>query len=113
MIPKNPKNPDLAKDFIRFLMSKERQTALAEAQILVPVRTDVAPEAIDKLGPHVAAMWKLLPKVGTSTGWDDPVPADMAERSFVLMQEMLTGNRKPETIGQELEKLAEAHRAKK
>jgi hypothetical protein len=38
------------------------------------------------------------------------VPGDMAEKSFILFQEMLTGTRQPEAVGPELEKLAEQHR---
>jgi hypothetical protein len=36
----------------------------------------------------------------------------MAERSFILFQEMLTGVREPETVGEELETLAERKRSK-
>jgi hypothetical protein len=62
------------------------------------------------LEPKVKAQFETMTKTGTSTGWDDPVPGDMAEKSFILLQEMLTGTRQPEAVGQELEKLAEQHR---
>lgn len=103
-----------AKKFVAFCVSLEQQSALAENQSLgfVPARKDVPAESMQSLDPMVLEMWNRLLEVGTSTGWDDPVPADMAERSFILFQEMLTGVREPATVGEELEKLAERHRQK-
>jgi ABC-type glycerol-3-phosphate transport system substrate-binding protein len=114
MIPKNPSDLEIAKEFVAFCLSKERQTALAEEPTLteVPSRIDIPDEAMAQMDPVAFDMWKLLPTVGTATGWDDPVPADLAERSFILFQEMLTGAREPETVGEDLEKLAERHRQK-
>jgi raffinose/stachyose/melibiose transport system substrate-binding protein len=114
MIPKAPKDLDAARKWISFIASLEYQTAMAKATELgtVPARTDVPESALQGLDPMTRAMYLQLPKVGSSTGWDDPVPGDMAEKSFILFQEMLTNVRKPETVGEELEKMAEARRTK-
>ena len=107
MILKGAKDVDAAKKFIAFVMSKERQDALAKSKNLVPARTDVSADVMKDLGKHVVDMWGQMPKVGTATGWDDPVPAELAQRSFVLFQELLSGGRQAETIGDELEKVAD------
>ena len=113
MIPKAGRNPDLAKEFLAFMLSREQQIELAKSGLLVPARTDVSPEVMkESLPPLVFEMWEQLEVVGTSTGWDDPVPAVLAERSFILFQEMLTGMRTPESVGEELEKIAEDLRKK-
>ena len=98
MIPKNPKDLDASKKFVSHMASLEYQTEMARAKDLgmVPARSDVPAEALQGLDPMVLEMYLQLPKVGTSTGWDDPVPGDMAERRFILYQEMLTGVRTPE-----------------
>ena len=57
-------------------------------------------------------MYPLLTQYGTATGWDDPVPADMAERSLVMWQELLTGQTTPEQVGEEIERLADRHRSR-
>lgn len=112
MIPKGGKNPELARQFLAYLMSKEQMTAAAEAAIVVPSRSDIPVEVIQKVGPQVAEMYPLLTEYGTATGWDDPVPADMAERSLILWQELLTGQTTAEQIGQEIERLADRHRSR-
>jgi len=112
MILKGTKHLDVCKKFLAFIMSKKRQIALVKSEIsLIPSRIDIPLEVMRKgLDPVEFDMWQRLDKIGTATGWDDPVPADMAERSFILLQEMLTGARSPESVGKELEKLAERHR---
>lgn len=114
MIPKNPDYPDVAKEFVAFCLSQERQIAVAQTPTIteLPSRTDIPAEALAKMDPVTQEMYNKLLEIGTATGWDDPVPADLAERSFILYQEMLTGSREPATVGEELEKLAERHRAK-
>jgi len=112
MILKGTKHLDICKDFLAFVMSKERQIALVESPIaFIPSRIDIPLEVMKKgLDPVEFDMWQNLDKIGTATGWDDPVPADLAERSFILFQEMLTGARSPESVGRELERIAERHR---
>jgi ABC-type glycerol-3-phosphate transport system substrate-binding protein len=76
----------------------------------VTSRNDLPADALAGLEPKVKDQFDTMVKTGTSTGWDDPVPGDMAEKSFILFQEMLTGTRTPESVGQELEKLVEQKR---
>jgi ABC-type glycerol-3-phosphate transport system substrate-binding protein len=114
MIPKKPTDLPTSQKFVAYLLSQEYQTEMAKngALGLVPSRSDVPESAMQSLDPMVREMFYQLPKVGTSTGWDDPCPGDMAEKSFILFQEMLTGIRKPETVGEELEKMADVKRSK-
>jgi ABC-type glycerol-3-phosphate transport system substrate-binding protein len=110
MIPKGGPNVDLAKKFLSFLMSKAEQEASTKAKLIVSPRNDLSPDAIKESGPHIAEMFPLLSTIGTSTGWDDPVPADMAERSLVLWGDLLSGRITPDKVGPEIEKLADQHR---
>ena len=113
LVPKDPpSDKDAAMEFAAWVTSLDYQTLMVQNQDIgfVPSRTDVPEEAMQNLEPMVLDMWLKLLEVGTSTGWDDPVPADMAERSFILFQEMLTDVREAETVGEEIEELAERHR---
>ncbi len=112
MMLKDPDNKDVAEDFLAFNLSVERQAWMLKEVGLTPVRSDMPPDAFEQMDAVLKEMWGQIPKAGTSTGWDDPVPADLAERSFILFQEMLTDARTPESVGEELEKLAERHRQK-
>ncbi len=115
LVPKDPpSDKDAAMKFAAYVTSLEYQTLMVQNKDIgfVPSRTDVPEEAMGALEPMVREMWLKLIEVGTSTGWDDPVPGDMAERSFILFQEMLTDVREPETVGEELETLAERKRSK-
>jgi len=79
----------------------------------MPGRTDVPEEALKNNDAMVIDMFtKLNNPLVTAAGWDDPAPADMAELSFTLMQEILTGQIQPEEMGEQLEQLAEKHRSK-
>ena len=112
MVPKEPKAKDAAMKFAAWMTSQEYQSLMMKNKDLglVTSRIDLPADAMAVLEPKVKAQFETMAKTGTSTGWDDPVPGDMAEKSFILFQEMLTGTRQPEAVGQELEKLAEQHR---
>ncbi len=112
MVPKDPSNKDAAMKFAAWIISQEYQTLMMKNKDigLVTSRTDLPADALAGLDPMVKEQFETMVKTGTSTGWDDPVPGDMAEKSFILLQEMLTGVRQPEAVGQELEKLAEQKR---
>jgi len=112
MIPKGGPNVDLAKKFLAFMISKEQMEATAKAKIEIPSRTDISPDVIKQAGAHVGEMYPMLSTIGTSTGWDDPVPADMAQKSFDEWQAILTGQMQPADAGAEMQKLAERHRSK-
>jgi hypothetical protein len=95
-------------------MSKEGQELGFKTAALFPSRLDVDTNLIREIAdPLIYEMWLKLQEIGSSTGWDDPVPAELAERSFILFQEMLSGMRTPESVGQELEAIAERYRSKK
>jgi ABC-type glycerol-3-phosphate transport system substrate-binding protein len=117
MAPKalSPERVAAAKEYIAYCLSKEYQAAMAENTELglMPGRTDVPEEALKNNDAMVIDMFtKLNNPLVTAAGWDDPAPADMAELSFTLMQEILTGQIQPEEMGEQLEQLAEKHRSK-
>jgi ABC-type glycerol-3-phosphate transport system substrate-binding protein len=109
MIPAGTQNVDLAKQFLAFMMSKEQVIAQISVGI-VPSRTDIPATELAAAGQHTVDMFPMLPKLGTTTGWDDPVPADMAERSHFLWQDLLAGRIPVEKVGEEIEQLAERKR---
>jgi glucose/mannose transport system substrate-binding protein len=109
MVPAGTANVDLAKQFVAFMNNQEQVIAQLAAGI-VPARTDIDPELITEIGPQVAEMYAQLPVHGTTTGWDDPVPAIMAEQSHILWQDLLGGRIGVEQVGQTIEELAERQR---
>ncbi len=114
MILKGTKNLDACKKFLIFIMSKEGQELGFRVTTEFPSRLDIDTSLIQEIAdPLIYEMWLKLQEIGSSTGWDDPVPAELAERSFILFQEMLSGMRTPESVGQELEAIAERYRSKK
>lgn len=108
MVPKNPSNKDAAMKFAAWITSKDYQELMMKNKDIgfLTSRTDLSADALAGLEPMVKDQFDTMNKTGTSTGWDDPVPGDMAEKSFILFQEMLTNSRAPEAVGQELEKMA-------
>lgn len=110
MVPAGTPNVDIAKQFVAFMNSQEQVIAQIDAGI-VPSRTDIPVEEIERIGPQVAEMYGMLPTLGTTTGWDDPVPANMAERSHILWQDLLGGRLSVEQVGIEIERLAERNRS--
>ncbi len=108
MILKGTPNLEACKKFLAFLVSPEGQENVLKLGGEFSPRLDFDPAIVQKLtDPLVFDMWMKLQEIGSTTGWDDPVPAELAERSFILFQEMLTGARTPESVGQELELIAE------
>jgi ABC-type glycerol-3-phosphate transport system substrate-binding protein len=110
MIPAGGPNVELAKEFMKFIMSQSEQEEATKNQLIVSARNDVPAEAVSAAGPHIAEMFPLLTTYGTSTGWDDPAPAALAERSLVLWGDLLSGRSTPEDVDAELEKLVEDFR---
>lgn len=112
MVPKDPSNKDAAMKFAAWVTSKEFQELMMKNKDIgfLTSRTDLSEDALSTLEAMVKDQFDSMKKTGTSTGWDDPVPGDMAEKSFILFQEMLTNSRTPEGVGQELEKLVEQKR---
>jgi ABC-type glycerol-3-phosphate transport system substrate-binding protein len=111
MVPAGTENVDIAKQFVAYMNSAEQVIAQIAAGV-VPARTDIPPEEINAIGPQVAEMYAMLPTLGTTTGWDDPVPAIMAEQSHILWQDLLGGRISVEQVGQTIEELAERQRSR-
>jgi ABC-type glycerol-3-phosphate transport system substrate-binding protein len=104
-IPTGPSDLGLAKEFVRFAMSREAQIAFTEAELAVSARSDIPQESLDKAGFHNAQMLSALPEIGASVGWDDPIPAELAQRAHVLYGEMLTGAIAPSDVGEQLQRV--------
>src|SRR5262249_40933264 len=111
MIPKGGPNVDLAKKFLAFIMTKDQQTAATKANLIVSPRNDLPADAIKRAGPHVAEKFPLVSTIGTPAGWDDPVPADMANLSLDLWGNLMSGATTVDQVGPQIQKLADAHTA--
>ena len=108
MIPKGGQHLDVTKEIMAWITSKERNGSAA-AFGTIPSRIDITidDEIKGLLGPHVAAMLEEQPTIGTAIGWDGVVPGELAFNAFTFLQEILAGSREPETMGEELEAIAE------
>lgn len=113
MILKSSQNKELAKKFLAFTMSRDRQIALVKSDIsMIPSRLDIPAEVMQAgMSPMSYDMWIKIAEIGSAVGWDDPVPADMANKSFVLISNMLSGSIPPEEVGKQLEKMAKLKRS--
>lgn len=106
-IPKNAKNPDLAKKFLVLLMSDEMQVAAIEAtggalpgiSISDPAQFEKAPESVREL-------IEFDSEYGNAAGWASLVPAKLGTTD-PLIQKLLLGETTTEDIGVELDALLE------
>ncbi|CAN5402371.1 extracellular solute-binding protein [soil metagenome] len=106
-IPKNAKNPDLAKKFLVLLMSDEMQVAAIEAtggalpgiSITDPAQFEKAPESVREL-------IEFDSEYGNAAGWASLVPAKLGTTD-PLIQKLLLGETTAEEIGVELDALLE------
>ena len=106
MIPKGGKNVAEAKQFVKFIMSKEGQTIVAKNKFL-PARIDLDTSVVTAaLGYPVADMVAAAAKIGTDDGWDAMVPAKAVNLSFTALQDMAVGRAAVETVGVAMEKNA-------
>jgi ABC-type glycerol-3-phosphate transport system substrate-binding protein len=93
----------LAKKFIAYVMSYDRQKALTEQRMFVPSRTDLKVEDLENYGPLFISMYKEMNRIGTTSLWDDDIPGEMANKSFELHQSVMAGSKKPEQASKELQ----------
>jgi len=109
MVPAKGKQQAVAKDFIKFHTTKDRQEALIK-QFKVPFpRTDVSAEALQAIAPILREINDLSIKVGGQFPWASSTPGPLFTRTTQLIQELLAGSRSPDDVAniqeQEAQKL--------
>ncbi|WP_180271426.1 ABC transporter substrate-binding protein [Fredinandcohnia onubensis] len=103
MVIKGTGKEELAKKFVAFVMSYERQKALAAQRMTFPSRTDIKNEDLDQYGELYSNMYREMNKLGTTQLWDDSVPTEVANKSFQLHLEVMTDKKEPIEAGKELQ----------
>jgi len=110
IIPRGGKFVNEAKEFLKFVVSKERQENIAKLG-WIPARIGLDTALIkENLGFPAADMWESIDKLGASTSWAQTTPADLGEQRNLLMMEVLGGTITVEELGKTLEEIAESHR---
>lgn len=105
MVMKGTGNEELAKKFIAFIASKERNVALANQQTLFPGRTDLTDEDLQPLGDNMIEIYRLYKEAGGTALWADAAPIELGNRHKQLLQEVVNGTRTPEQMSQEMERI--------
>lgn len=111
-VPVKAKNPALAKEFIKYLMSTEVQSEILPKYGLVPARTDVDPLTLEGVDPIVKEMMNAFPEIGLSGLWGDTVPPELGEAIDPMLQGILVGTETPEGAGAKLQTILEGLQAK-
>jgi raffinose/stachyose/melibiose transport system substrate-binding protein len=102
-IPVQAKNPDLARTFIEFLISKQTEETITP-KYLIPSRSDVSPTKLKQLDPLVKQQLTSIPKFGATGLWGDTVPPELgAESTYALLQGLITGSETPKSVGAKLD----------
>lgn len=107
MVLKGTGKEELAKKFVAFVMSYDRQKALAEQRMSFPSRTDLKNEDLEQYGPLFSNMYNRMNELGTTSLWDDSIPGEMANVSFKLHLDVLTGEKEPEEAGKKMQEVYE------
>jgi len=112
MVMAGGKNTEAAKEFVKFLVSKEQQDMVASLGVLIPARTDVDIEAFKKGNtPLMVDMFAALNVVGTFGPWGDYGPAEPVQLDYTHSQKLLDGTITPEQSAAELDASADQIRA--
>ena len=67
----NSKNPEIAVDFLKFMLSKERQTALAKSGLIVTTKVSLPKEEANPVQAQI--MDYLAVSTGAMYPWDVPM----------------------------------------
>jgi len=106
-IPKNAKNPELAKEFLVLLMSDEMQIAALEATgSAIPGISVADPSALAKAPAVLQELLAFDSEHGNAAGWASLVPAKLGTTD-PLIQKLLLGEITAPEIGEELDALLE------
>jgi len=106
-IPVSAKRPDIAAEFLKFLMSKETESEIMPAFGLIPARTDIDPTTLEGVDPIVKEMMATFPEYGLSGLWGDTVPPELGEAIDPLLQGILVGTETPEGAAAKLQTILE------
>lgn len=102
-IPTTARNPELAKEFLKFLMSEETESQIMPQFGLIPARTDIDPTTLEGVDPIVKEMMATFPEYGLSGLWGDTVPPALGEAIDPMLQGILVGTETPEGAAQKLQ----------
>lgn len=92
MVMAGGKNTAAAKDFLKFLVSKDQQNMVASLGVLIPARIDVDVEQFKKGNtPLMVDMFQALNTVGTFGPWGDYGPAEPVQLDYTQSQKLLDG----------------------
>jgi len=112
MVMADGKNTEAAKEFLKFLVSKEQQDMVASLGVLIPARTDVDVEAFKKGNtPLMVDMFSALNTVGTFGPWGDYGPAEPVQLDYTHSQKLLDGSITPAASAAELDAACDKIRA--
>jgi ABC-type glycerol-3-phosphate transport system substrate-binding protein len=112
MVMAGGKNVEAAKEFLRFLVSKDQQNMVAAQGVLIPARTDVDVEQFKKGNtPLMVDMFAALNIVGTFGPWGDYGPAEPVQLDYVQSQKLLDGTLTPAESAAALDAVCDKIRA--
>lgn len=102
----NSRNKDLSKAFVRWVMSKPRQEAIAAVGGLTPSRTDISAEALKGQGPVLSDILSHFKSVGVGFWWEDNEPLAVAKAVDDGLSLLMAGQTTPEQIAKSAEAAA-------
>jgi ABC-type glycerol-3-phosphate transport system substrate-binding protein len=112
MVMAGGKNTQAAKDFLKALVSKDGQNAVAAQGVLIPARTDVDVEQFKKGNtPLTVDMFAALNTIGTFGPWGDYGPAEPVQLDYTQSQKLLDGTITPAAAAAALDAACDQIRA--
>jgi ABC-type glycerol-3-phosphate transport system substrate-binding protein len=102
----NARNKTLAKEFVKWVMSKQRQEAVAAVGGLTPSRTDISAAALAGQGPVLGDILSKFKTVGVGFWWEDTEPLPVATAVDNGLSLLMAGQTTPQQIGKSAEAAA-------
>lgn len=96
MVLAKTEHPDLAKEFVAQIISKEMQSKIAEAGIAAPIRNDVDEATLSKMGDLYIKMYSDMREFGTKPLWYMTQGAELTNKSYEIVSSVMTGSLTPE-----------------
>jgi ABC-type glycerol-3-phosphate transport system substrate-binding protein len=102
-IPKNAKNPEMAKKYLEVILSQAGQEVLAKTGVL-PIVNDVPTSTLGDTDPLVKEMIEDTRENGSAVGWSNVVDPEVGAKGIEpIEQEMLSGNGTPQSVAEKIE----------
>lgn len=95
MILADTKYPELAREFLAQIISKEMQSKVAEAKLAAPARNDVAPESLEKMGELYITMYADMKTGGAKPLWYMTQGAELTNKSYEIVSGVMSGSLTP------------------